>query len=140
MIGGVRPVGKVMGPSSSKWLRSRRDGLEAQHRALDDGRIDDLVRLMRDERETPDESDHPSHGGSDGEESPELVDADEDSVALAREVTELSQRLEARITRVKAETLADLQDLDDRVEAGRFGGGGPGKGGGRRGGNFNAYL
>lgn len=136
MIGGVRPVGRVSGPSSSGWLRRRKDGLEAQHRALDEGRIDDLVRLMRDEQEDAErhQEEHPE--SPDDQHAPEADGAG----ALEREVLALAQKLESRITRVRAETLAELQDLDARVEAGRFGAGPQGEAGGRRGGKFSGYL
>ncbi|MEK9502536.1 hypothetical protein [Gaopeijia maritima] len=137
MIGGVRPVGRVDGPSTSSWLRRRKDGLEAQHRALDEGRIDDLVKLMRDEQEEAGrerDDDRPEDGPD------ETVDEIDVAGELEREVIALAQRLEHRITRVRAETLAELQDLDGRIEAGRFGTGPQGEAGGRRGGKFNGYL
>lgn len=137
MIGGVRPVGRVDGPSTSSWLRRRKDGLEAQHRALDEGRIDDLVKLMRDEQEEAGrerDDDRPEDGPD------EAVDEIDVAGELEREVIALAQRLEHRITRVRAETLAELQDLDGRIEAGRFGTGPQGEAGGRRGGKFSGYL
>lgn len=138
MIGGVRPVGRVDGPSTSSWLRRRKDGLEAQHRALDEGRIDDLVRLMRDEQDEAagreSDDDRPE---ADSDDAGDEIDV---AAELEREVIALAQRLELRITRVRAETLAELQDLDGRIEAGRFGTGPQGEAGGRRGGKFSGYL
>lgn len=127
--GGVRPVSSVRGPSASAWLQRRREGLEAQHLALDEGRIDDLVDLIDgDEGENADRPDQ-DH------------DSDEnDDARLAREVAVLASELEERIARVRAETLDELRELDRRVDVSRFGGPSPGKGGGKRGGQLNSYL
>ncbi len=127
--GGVRPVSSVTGPSASAWLQRRREGLEAQHRALDEGRLDDLVDLI--------DGDEQNDGGFERE-----GDADEsgDEARLAREVEVLAAELEERIARVRAETLEELHQLDRRMEGARFGSSGPGRSGGRRGGQFNGYL
>lgn len=140
MTGGIRPVSSVTGPSSSAWLKRRRDGLAAQHRALDEGRLDDLVQLMKDDQETRQEDQGASDDGHPDPSPEEAAGGGEAAVELAREVTALASDLEARIARVRAETLDELQDLDRRVDAGRFGGARPGAGGGRRGGNFSGYL
>ncbi len=127
--GSVRPVSSVMGPAASAWLRRRREGLEAQHRALDEGRLDDLVDLIDGDDEQ--HADHPDQDGDSGE---------NDDARLAREVSVLASELEERIARVRAETLDELRELDRRVDVSRFGGPGPGKGGGKRGGQLNSYL
>ncbi len=137
---GIRAVSSVSGPSSSTWLKRRRDGLAAQHRALDEGRIDDLVGLMRDEGESGEEDrSSEDHESRDDRLLAEGSD-DGSTEELAREVAALATDLEARIARVRAEALEELQEFDRRVDAARFGGNRPGTGGGQRGGSFSAYL
>lgn len=138
--GGINRVSSVSGPSSGAWLKRRRDGLAAQHRALDEGRIDDLVQLMQDDQEAEEETQDPSDEHGSDEPPPDPEDERAVSAELAREVAALATDLEARIARVRAETLDELQDLDRRVDAGRIGAGHPGGGNGRRGGNFSGYL
>lgn len=140
ITGGIRAVSSVSGPSSSTWLKRRRDGLAAQHRALDEGRIDDLVRLMQDEGE-PGGEDRPTEDDESRDERLLASGSDDGSTQeLAREVAALATDLEARIARVRAEALEELKEFDRRVDEARFGGHRPGTGGGRRGGSFNAYL
>lgn len=139
ITGGIRAVSSVTGPSTSRWLKRRRDGLAAQHRALDEGRIDDLVRLMQDEQSPSGSGDEEARRER-SEEADAAAEAAENDEELVREVTRLAADLEARIARVRTRTLDELQDLDRRVEAARFGGGRPPAGGGRRGGHFNGYL
>lgn len=127
--GGVRPVSSVTGPSASAWLRRRREGLEAQHLALDEGRLDDLVDLIDGDDE-----------GREAHEEPDSESGPDDDARLAREVSVLAAELEERIARVRAETLDELRELDRRVDTSRFGGAGPGKSKGRRGGQLNSYL
>ncbi len=143
MIGGggsVRPVSGIVGPSASAWLRRRHLGLQAQHRALEEGRLDDLVELIhRDDDDSPPESD--SHSPSEGEPlDDEGVPEGRTDEELAREVSVLAAELEERIARVRAETLGELQELDRRVEGSRFAGGRSGTSGGNRGGQFSGYL
>jgi len=127
--GGVRPVSSVTGPAAAAWLERRREGLEAQHRALDEGRLDDLVDLIDgDEERQSDRQDQDS--------DPE----GREDARLAQEVAILATELEERIARVRAETLDELRELDRRVDTSRFGGTGPGKSGGKRGGQLNSYL
>jgi hypothetical protein len=96
---------------------------------LDEGRLDDLVDLIDgDEEHQSDRQDE---------------DADpegRDDARLAQEVAILATELEQRIARVRAETLEELRELDRRVDTSRFGGAGPGKSGGKRGGQLNSYL
>lgn len=127
--GGVRPVSSVTGPSASAWLRRRREGLEAQHLALDEGRLDDLVEMIDGDEQAP--SDEEERGSE---------SQTEDGADLAREVAVLATELEERIARVRAETLDELRELDRRVDASRFGAPGPGKSGGKRGAQLNSYL
>lgn len=129
--GGVRPVSSVTGPSASAWLERRREGLEAQHRALDEGRLDDLVDLIDGDEEGQGDFER------DGDGEP---DDGADDARLAREVEILAVELEERIARVRAETLEELQELDRSVDGARFGATGPGSGGARRGSQFNGYL
>lgn len=139
MIGPVRAVHQVTQAPSVAWLRRRRDGLEAQHRALGEGRFDDLVELLGDDREAPDGS-----GGNRGDEGERHEAADESSEQaaheLTREVEALARSLETRIARLRGETLAELRELDGRITATRFGAGSRSETTGRRGGSFNGYL
>ena len=143
MIGGVRPVQRVE-PAAPPGLRRSRERLEAQLRALDEDRIDDLVRLLHDEEPT-NGSDADDSDTSDGEAGGgDAATGPAPHPALARampdDVRRLAQALEDRIARARSETLAELRDLDDRMASHRFGTPPGGEGGARRGGTFHGYL